>query len=165
LEGADNSKNKILMIVIVAMLVILLVAVVFIAIMLLRMPDGSEQGGSAAAAVDLRPDQLELIEFSQPISTNIRGETGTTHVIRTGFIVAVDRTQGRDSNDAIALLSESDSIMRSVALHVVRGRTFEELSHPEAMALLEQDLLDQLRIEFSTNLIHRVMVDGNWFLD
>ena len=165
--GEGSNKNKILMIVIIALLVVLLAAMGFVAFMVFGIMRGGDDQGPQAnfMGAELRPEELHLVEFSQPISTNVRSETGASHVIRTSFVVAVDNTQGRTSNDLIELLATSDSIMRSVALHVVRSRTFEELSHPDAMSFLEQEVLEQLRHEFGSNLIHRVVIGGDWFLD
>ena len=164
MEDTSNSRNKILMAVIIALLVLLLLAIGFVGFMVFRMNANEGQDVLGAAAVGLRPEELTLIELSAPVSTNIRGETGGAHIIRASFIVAVDNTERRASQDLIDLLLVSDSIMRSTALHVVRTRTFQELSHPDAMALLEYDVLEQLRLEFGSNLIHRVII-GDWFLD
>ncbi|MCL2617580.1 MAG: flagellar basal body-associated FliL family protein [Defluviitaleaceae bacterium] len=165
-EGSGGgNKNKILMIVIIALLVVLIGAIAFVAVMVMSLPgqDGGNQ--SQFYAPDLRIEEQAFLELSRAISTNIRGETGNSHVFSANFIISVDNTQGRDSQNIIELLGASDSILRSVALRVVRGRTFEELSHPDAMSILEQEILDQLRHEFGSPLIHRVMIGGDWFVD
>ena len=162
----SSNKNKVLMIIIIALLVVLLAAMAFVGFMVMSMQNAhSQQGGGGLPAMYLRVDQQEFIELSRAISTNIRGETGSSHVFSANFIISVDNTQGRASQDIIDTLNASDSIMRSVALHVVRGRTFEELTHPDAMSILEQEILDQLRHEFGSSLIHRVMIGGDWFVD
>jgi len=163
-ESTGSNKNKLLMIVIIALLVVLLAAMVFVTIMVLGIAGGQDQQEGQFVVPDLRLDQQESIELSGPIATNIRGETGGSHVFSANFVVLVDNTQGNTSAALIELVSASDSIVRGVALHVVRGRTFEELSHPDAMSILEQEILDQLRHEFGSSLIHRVMIT-NWFVD
>lgn len=162
------ERNKILMIVIIALLVILLGAMVFIGIQVVAMATG---GGGDAVVLDgpapaLSVEELTLVEMSAPIATNLRiGESGRSHLISTRFSVAIDNTQGRDSQNIVDLMTASDSITRSIALHAVRSRTFEELSHPDAMSILEQDILENLRREFNSNLIHRVFIAGDWYLE
>ena len=163
------EKNKILMIVIIALLVILLGAMVFIGIQVLAMATatGSDEHLQEFGVVPaLNADQMVLVDMSAPISTNLRvGESGRSHLISTRFSIGIDSTQGRDSESIVELVRASDSITRSIALHAVRSRTFEELSHPDAMTILEQDILENLRREFNTNLIHRVFVAGDWYLE
>lgn len=163
------EKNKILMIVIIALLVILLGAMVFIGLQVLAMTannDSETQLAQMGATPALGVDEMTLVEMSAPISTNLRvGESGRSHLIMTRFSIAIDNTQGNESNSIIELVAASDSITRSIALHAVRSRTFEELSHPDAMSILEQDILENLRREFNSNLIHRVFIAGDWFLE
>ena len=163
-ESSSGNKNKILMVVIIALLVVLLAAMVFVAIMVMSMGRDSQQQGVIAMS-DLRLDQQTSVELSGPIATNLRSDTGNTqHVFSANFVTLIDNTQGNASSDIIELVSSSDSIVRGTALHVVRGRTFEELSHPDAMSILEQEILEQLRHEFGSTLIHRVMIT-NWFVN
>ena len=166
-EGGKSGRNKLLMFMIIGLLLLLIGAIVFVAILLLGMRGGQDEEYAYEEAVPqyLRIDQLEFLELSRAISTNIRSESGGSHVFSASFIIAVDGTMGRESQNMIELLAGSDSILRSVALRVVRQKTFEQLSHQDAMANLEQEVLHELRHEFGTSLINRVMIGGDWFVD
>ena len=117
-----------------------------------------------AERVQLRLQDLEIIEFSERVETYVSRGDGSLYFVSINFVAAVDRTHGEQSYEIIETLRkpESDYVMRSIAFDVVSEKTYEELGEPGAMYYIERELLARFRQEFGSNLIYRVMISGEW---
>lgn len=155
-----EGKNKILMFVIIGLLVVLIGGMGFLGFTLMNMmnADGSDQPIQVAASIPV--SDLTLVSIGDTLSTNLRqGENGRQGLINTRITIGVDGTSNH-SDELVQQMYEAETIIRSTTLSVARSFTFEQLSRPEGQAMLEEALLEQLRIEFASNLIHRVFFDA-----
>ena len=157
-----GSNNKVMMIVIIALLVILLISVVVVSFFAINMLNSSDDPAGAVPphAPVLTPADLYLFSLGEPIATNLRvGTDGRNHTIRVDLTVAVNNTEEAEgSEELIALIYETEPIVRDTALRVIARKTYEELRFSDGIGLLSSEILRALQEEYGTHLIAQVRV-------
>ncbi|MCL2874022.1 MAG: flagellar basal body-associated FliL family protein [Defluviitaleaceae bacterium] len=162
-----ENKNKLMMIIIIVLLAVLLVTIAAVSVIAFRVmsSEPEEPGADIIAVVPvLTPEQIEIIELSSPIGTNLaRGATGETHFIRLSLATGVNNTQGRESEEFAVLIAEKEPIVRDVMLGVIKSKTHEELSRPDGRDVLRDEILARLQHTFQNHLLVAVYI-SDWAL-
>ena len=153
------EKSNLMMIVIIVLLVALLgtvVGVVFYAFGLIRDMEAAGVGqGFERSVRTLQADQINQVMIGEPIVTNLaRADGGLSNSIaRVQVVVGYDNTQGRESDDANALINDNMTVIRMIALDSIGRRTVEELSSQGGRDALRDELLETLQNDFRSNMI------------
>jgi len=163
-ENNSSDKNKKMMILIIGLLVALIGVVIAVAVFILTSLNAEEgviEPGPIHTNV-LTPADITFIPLSQPIVTNLVSDVGGRERIASLNLNVGITHREEDSDDGaaelISLMEESEAVVRSIALDVLREKTFEELSSREATAMLSSQILTRLQDEFQTNLIVNVLI-------
>ncbi len=157
------EKNKIMMIIIIALLVFLLVAIGVVTFTVFRFLSVNKEAGDVqakATAVKLTAKEIDLVPLSSPINANLlTGSDNVEHVIRVSITIGINNTEKKESPEIKALVEASQSIVNDLVLGVLKNKTYQELNRPNGRDVLKDEILQQLQIEFDSNLIVAVYFD------
>ena len=152
------EKHKLLMIIIIVLLVLLLGAVAFISFYFINNFTNQtdkvyEAGGK------LRVDQIEKVNLSSPISTNIFSHTNNTeHYVKINLSIGVNNTDKKESPKILESLTKNEMVTRDIVLSILRSQTLEELKLFEGQEQLKDSIKTRLQEEYNTNLIVQVYI-------
>lgn len=116
------EKNKIMMIVIIVLLVVLLVAIGFVGYTIVGVANQNSEGdtekNNTQVAVDLKPEEYQVIALESPISTNLKtGPDGQEHSIRLSIALAIDYRDPKAADEFVAnVLTGREVVVRDVAI-------------------------------------------------
>ncbi len=152
------DKNRIMMIIIIALLVVLLGSIVGVLVLVRGYVSSTTPEVEAREEIkDVSYTQLQFFEIST-ISTNLA--TGVDKIPRTAKVKIAYSviTDEEESEEMIALLTDKQLVIQSLALDTIRSKTYEEMMRSDSQQMLEDEILKKLQSEFQTNLIHSVLV-------
>jgi len=162
------EKNKLMMIVIIILLIVLLGTVVAVSMYVLNiMKSQPTTGGNNIPQVSqgLTRDEITMISLGDPILTNLQvSEDGKTHNARITIEIGYDNTKATDSDALANMLNNQIKYARSIALACIYSKTFEELSKPDGMETLADEIKKRLQDEFLTTLIVDVNISDHILL-
>ncbi len=153
------DKNKIMMIIIIALLVVLLGSIVGVFFLVRGYVNDNPNPEQEIAneIADVNYTQLQIVSIPT-ISTNLA--TSSDGVPRTAKVeLAYSIITDQEESAALAtLLADKEAVVRSTALGVIRGKTYEEIMRSDSQQMLEEEILVKLQEVFETNLIYSVIV-------
>ncbi len=150
-----------MLIIIIVLVVVLIASAAGFAYFFLTSKNKEEENkiGEAAPMVKLKESEISDLNWADPIRTNLlTSADGSEHVISLNISVGVNNTDKKGSPEIVSLLTQKEPIARSVALNVVRKKTYQELKRPDGQEILESDIATSLQEEFDSNLIVRVKI-------
>jgi len=158
-----------MMVVIIALLVILLVAIGGVSFFAYRVIASGglgtgQQNATQQVVPELKPDEVEILKLASPISTDLAiGADGKAHLIRLSLAVGVDNTDKKESPKLIALIVAKETLIRDIALGVIKSKTYEELSRPDGRDILKNEILEHIQATFQNPLLVSILID-DWIL-
>ncbi|MFV0440919.1 MAG: flagellar basal body-associated FliL family protein [Lachnospirales bacterium] len=162
------DKNKIFMIVIIVLLVLLLGAIGFVgykAFSILGAEETVVEEEFVGTTEVLLPSEILTIPLDEPISTNLtKGEDGLAHDIRVSIAFGIDN-RDPENEDYIAFLETFNAnpyMLRSICLSIIKSKTYEEMSLPDAQDTLANEILIAMKDTFKSNYINTVYVSDWW---
>ncbi len=165
------DKSKLLMIVIIVLLVVLLGTVAGVSIYAFNImktqsqaTEGQTGPGGVVVTKVLTVDQITKINLDSAILTNLaRNSDGSEHFIKIEFSVGVDNTKEKDSEAIITALNDNQIVIRDVIISLLNTKSKEviEADDGNGLAVLKDEIVKQLQIQFGSNLIVQVYV-GNY---
>ncbi len=154
------EKNKLMMIVIIVLLLLLLGTIVGVSVFALRyvnnrnIEEASLDSPKATTVKQLKPDEIKEVPLLDPLSANLMtGADGVEHVIRVKISTGIDNTDKKQSPITIATVTANDTIIRDLAIDVLKKTTYQELSRPDGNDILKDRLLKRIQETFADNLI------------
>jgi len=158
--------NKVMMIVIIVLLVGLIGLVGFVTVyglQVLQNVASPEQSAPVTAERALTQRDIDLVKFSDPITSNLRrSPDGRNHTARVTVSIGIENSDVRLAPELIALLEDREPVVRDIISALLREMTYDELTETEdfhGVEVLRQNILNALRVEFGSNLIATVIME------
>ena len=102
---------------------------------------------------------IRTIQLSSPIITNLlQAPDGTQHIVRLEAGLGINNTDPAAADEFIESLMQREIIILDRINNTLRRTTAEEISKPDGMELLAQEILTSLQDAFNTNLIVDVYI-------
>ena len=154
------------MIVIIVLLVVLLGTIIVGGFFLLRTfttPDEEVPDRATASIVSVAPGDIDYHNLASVITTNLaRGVDGENRQIRIGFSIGIVNTE-KESPEIFELIVAQEVVVRDIALAILGRKTAQELNRPDGKEVLAEEILESLRQEFNSNLIHNIIF-SDWMI-
>ncbi len=159
------DKNKIMLIIIIVLLVLLLGAIGFVGVKAMSMFGGGEvttEEEFVGTTEVLLPEEMTTIPLDSAISTNLKkGADGLDHNIRVSIAFGIDSRDVK-AKEYTAFLTTFNAnlnvLVRSTCLSIIRSKTYEEMTMPDAEDVLAQEILVELQDVFKSNYLNSVYV-------
>ena len=154
------EKSKIMMIVIIALLVVMLATIIVGGIFTFRLlRTGGEDVPERIQPINVTvsPSELDLINLSSAIVTNLAmGTDGTERFISMGISIGVINTDKKESPVIKDLIISREPLVKDICLAIVGRKTAQELRRPDGKEILADEILAALQQEFGSNLIYSI---------
>ncbi len=150
------EKNKLMMIIIIVLLVVLLITIGGVSFYAFRLL-GDQKKAEADKNSDpsqLTVEQTTTVDMSEALVGNLlKGADGKEHVIKIGVGIVVNNTDKKESPKIIALIQANETLTKDVVQSVIRGKTYQEMSRPDAKDVVAAELKTKFQEEYKSNLI------------
>ncbi len=159
------EKNKIMMIAIIVLLVLLLGTIVGVSVFALKYLSGKDVEDTSLNAPPaqevkmLKPNEIEVINLQDPLNCNLLiGADNVEHIVQVKIGVGVDNTDKKKSPETIANVTANDTVIRDLAIGVIKKLQYQDLIRPDGQDILRDKLFKAIQGAFADNLIVTVYV-------
>jgi flagellar basal body-associated protein FliL len=159
------EKGRLMMIIIIVLLVVLLGTVVAVSFYVLNMINNQNEALANGTAVitdvkDLKASDLTSVTLGDSFNTDLQpGIDGKRHMLRIRVHFRYDKTDEKLAEEFATFIEANINVARSIALNCITSKTAEDVDNNDDIALLAEEIKDQLKLELDTNLIHDVYFD------
>jgi flagellar basal body-associated protein FliL len=155
MEEKQQKKGNPMLIVLLLLMVVLIGVVVGVGwVFISNMNNDGPSGQIVQAAGSTQVSDLEFIQISMPINTNLQtGPDGVLRRVSFDFSIAVDTRHGTQSAEIKRLLRGAEPVVRDIAISVLRDMTADTINSLGGSSALTAEIANRLRNEFATNLI------------
>lgn len=163
------EKNKLMMIIIIILLVVLLVTILGVAFVGFNMIASTNTDSIVEMSDEeepkISPTDIEVLNLSEPIVANLRiGSDGEKHAAQVEVGIGINNDGSKEATAFYNMLVTKEVIIEDIILGILSNKTAEDLLRPDAREILKDEILQDLREKFDTDLIVEIYI-GRLYVD